>query len=270
MIKPKNKRTPVANIIFDVVTMQEAVMRIREMVSDCIAGQASGAYVCTGNLDHLVMLDRDEEFRRIYEQADLVLADGMPVVWLSQITGHTKITERVAGSDLFWELAKASHEHGLRLFFLGGFEGSAELAKKAVLAKHPNAQVCGLYCPPHKTFASEEEQAKIREIICEAKPDILFVGLGAPKQEKWIYENRYQLDVPVSIGVGGTFEMAGGVVKRAPMWMQQWGVEWSYRFIQDPRRLWKRYFKDDAPFLIKTLFRIVIARFKKSNRKILM
>jgi N-acetylglucosaminyldiphosphoundecaprenol N-acetyl-beta-D-mannosaminyltransferase len=266
MIQKKHKRTTIANISFDIVTMAETVTHIREM----IASKTSGGYVCTGNLDHLVMLDRDVEFQRIYQQSDLVLADGMPVVWLSRLTGGTKITERVAGSDLFWELAKASHEHDLRLFLLGGFEGSAELTKKAVLEKYPNAQICGLYCPPHKTFATEEEQTKIRGIICQAKPDILFVGLGAPKQEKWIYENREKLDVPVSIGVGGTFEMAGGVVKRAPLWMQKYGVEWMFRFVQDPRRLWKRYFVDDAPFLIKTLFRIVVDRCTKNNRKMLM
>jgi N-acetylglucosaminyldiphosphoundecaprenol N-acetyl-beta-D-mannosaminyltransferase len=266
MMNQKNNKTPVASIIFDVVTMQETVTRIREMV----AQRAFGGYVCTGNLDHLVMLDRDEEFQCIYKQADLVLADGMPVVWLSRLTGETKITERVAGSDLFWELAKASDAHQLRLFFLGGYEGSAELARKAVLAKHPNAQICGLYCPPHKTFATPEEQTKIREMICEAKPDILFVGLGAPKQEKWIYENRHKLDVPVSIGVGGTFEMAGGVVKRAPQWMGRMGIEWTYRLLQDPKRLWKRYVIDDIPFLVKTLWRIAVARVTRNNRKMLM
>jgi N-acetylglucosaminyldiphosphoundecaprenol N-acetyl-beta-D-mannosaminyltransferase len=266
MMNQKNTKTPVASIIFDVVTMQETVTHIREM----IARKTTGGYVCTGNLDHLVMLDRDEEFQHIYRQADLVLADGMPVVWLSRLTGETKITERVAGSDLFWELAKASDAHQLRLFLLGGYEGSAELAKKAVLEKYPNAQICGLYCPPHKTFATTEEQNKIRAMICEAKPDILFVGLGAPKQEKWIYENRTKLDVPVSIGVGGTFEMAGGVVKRAPEWMGRMGIEWTYRLLQDPRRLWKRYIIDDLPFLVKTLWRIVVARLTRNNSKMLM
>ena len=266
MMNQKNKRTPVANVIFDIVTMAETVEHILEMVTL----KTSGGYVCTGNLDHLVLLDRSEEFLNIYQNADLVVADGMPIVWLSRLTGETRITERVAGSDLFWELARASHDHQTKLFFLGGYPGSAELAKEAVLKKYPKAQICGMYCPSHKNFDTEEEQRKIREAICQAKPDILFVGLGAPKQEKWIYANRDKIQVPVSIGVGGTFEMAGGVVKRAPVWMRDCGIEWSYRFIQDPRRLWKRYFRDDAPFLVKTVYRIAINKAKKNNHKMVM
>ncbi len=205
----------VANVAFHNVTMEEAVAQIVQMA------QKTGKprYVCTGNLDHLVTLEHDPEFRAIYQKSDLTLADGKPVVVLSRLAATSArlgLKERVTGSDLFWELARASESTGLRLFFLGGAPCAADLAKDAVLRRHPAAQICGTYCPPFETFSTEEEQQRIREIVRAAQPDILLVGFGAPKQEKWIAANKDLLSVPVSIGVGGSFEMAGGVVKRAP------------------------------------------------------
>ena len=239
--------------------MEEAVAQIVQMA------QKTGKprYVCTGNLDHLVTLEHDAEFRAIYQESDLTLADGKPVVWLSRLAATPDcppLKERVTGSDLFWELARASEKTGLRLFFLGGAPCAADLAKEAVLRRYPAAQICGTYCPPFETFSTEEEQERIREIVRAAQPDILLVGFGAPKQEKWIAANKDLLSVPVSIGVGGTFEMAGGVVKRAPDWMQECGMEWAYRFLQEPTRLWHRYFVRDLPFLLKLVVRTLAER----------
>ena len=213
----------ISNVAFHNVTMDEAVTQIVQMA------QKTGKprYVCTGNLDHLVTLEHDAEFRAIYEHSDLTLADGKPVVWLSQLASgpaRPALKQRVTGSDLFWELARASEKTGLRLFFLGGAPGAAELAREAVLKRYPGAQICGLYCPPFEHFATEAEQEKIRAAVRAAQPDILLVGFGAPKQEKWIAANKDLLSVPVSIGVGGSFEMAGGVVSarrsgcRRPGW----------------------------------------------------
>ena len=249
----------VANVAFHNVTMQEAVSQIVQMVQQ--AGQPH--YVCTGNLDHLVTLNHDPEFRAIYEQADLTLADGKPIVLLSRLAASPSqpaLKERVTGSDLFWELARVSETNGLRLFFLGGASCAADLAKAAVLRRYPAAQVCGTYCPPFEIFSTEEEQDRIRETVQAAQPDILLVGFGAPKQEKWIAANKATLNVPVCIGVGGSFEMAGGVVKRAPKWMQEWGLEWAYRFLQEPTRLWHRYFVRDLPFLVKLVSRTLSER----------
>ena len=144
------------------------------------------------------------------------------------------LRERVTGSDLFWELARASAKTGIRLFFLGGIPGAADLAAEAVRKQFPTAQVCGTYSPSFAEFDTPAEQARIRAAVRAAQPDILLVGLGAPKQEKWIHANKDLLGVPVSIGVGGTFEMAGGVRRRAPLWMQQAGMEWVFRFAQEP------------------------------------
>jgi exopolysaccharide biosynthesis WecB/TagA/CpsF family protein len=232
--------------------MAEAV----DLIVDYTRRKDRSRYVCTGNLDHLAMLERDSEFVRVYHQADLVLADGAPVLWLSNLScRETPLRERVAGSDLFWELAQASQAHGLRLFFLGGRPGAAERAADAVKARHPGAVICGMHCPPHETFDTADVQKQILGEIRAASPDILFVAFGAPKQEKWIRKNLDRLGVPVSIGVGGTLEMAGGNVRRAPVWMRKVGLEWAFRFIQEPMRLFRRYFLTDVPFLLRAYVR---------------
>lgn len=237
----------VANIEFDNVTMDEAVERIVGWVRK----PTRPALVCTGNLDHLVTLQQDSAFRDAYREADLVLADGMPVVWISRLRGGSGLKERVAGSDLFWEMARVSHTSSLRLFFLGGSPGSAEKAAAAVRHRYPQARICGVYCPPFETFNTKQEQERIRAAIVAASPDVLMVGLGAPKQEKWIVEHRERLGVPVSIGVGGSFEMAGGVISRAPRWMQRTGLEWVHRLAQEPSRMGKRYICRDLPMFIR-------------------
>jgi N-acetylglucosaminyldiphosphoundecaprenol N-acetyl-beta-D-mannosaminyltransferase len=155
-------------------------------------------------------------------------------------------------------LAKASQKTGLRLFFLGGVPGAADAAAEIIRTRYPKAQICGTYCPPFETFSTDAEQTKIAEIVRQAAPDVLLVGLGAPKQEKWIVANKHRLGVPVSIGVGGSFEMAAGIVQRAPLHVQKVGMEWAYRLVQDPSRLWRRYLRDDLPFLALTVLRMML------------
>lgn len=246
--------TTVAEVAFSNVTMQETVALILLIVQKGNSAQ----HICTGNLDHLFQLQSDAEFRRAYESAALVLPDGMPIVWMSHLSRQKEqkpLRERVAGSDLFWELVQASEVYGLRLFFLGGAPGSAEKARAVAQERFPGCHICGVYCPPQETFNTAQEQAHIESLVREAAPDVLLVGLGAPKQEKWIHANKARLGVPVSVGVGGTFEMAAGVVRRAPRWMQSSGTEWMYRLVQDPSRLWRRYLCNDLPFLMRLLAR---------------
>lgn len=238
-------RVTVGTIAFDDVTMTEAVARIQKMARSADTAD----HICTGNLHHLAMLQNDAEFRAVYESATLVLADGAPVVWLSRLSAGSTLRERVAGSDLFWELAALSAKTGLRLFYLGGAPSAAEGAAAVVRQRYPGACVCGTYCPPFEQFGTEAEQARIRTAIREARPDILLVGLGAPKQEKWIAANKHLLEVPVSIGVGASFEMASGLVQRAPRWIQSIGLEWGYRMMQEPVRLWRRYVLNDIPLV---------------------
>ena len=163
--------------------MQETVSSIVSMAR----ARDKARYVCTGNLDHLVLLSRDPGFRAAYDAADLVVADGAPIVWLSKLAARNEasvLPERVAGSDLFWELIKASSETGIRLFFLGGVPGAAAKAAAIGEARFRGAKICGTYCPPFETFDTEEEQRRIREIVRAARPDVLLVAFNTPKQEK--------------------------------------------------------------------------------------
>ena len=249
-------RVHIDDLRFDRVTMGSAVRRIVKMAKR----RDRARYVCTGNLDHLVIADHDPEFRAAYRGADLVVADGAPVVWLSKLARRATesvLPERVAGSDLFWELAAASAKTKVRLFLLGGVEGAADAAAAAIKARYPKARIAGTYCPPFATFNTDEEQAKIKQVVRAARPDILLVAFGAPKQEKWIVKNKDALGVPVSIGVGGSFEMAAGILERAPVWVQNVGMEWFYRFAQQPQRLFRRYFVDDLPYLAGATVRAV-------------
>ncbi|WP_395090570.1 WecB/TagA/CpsF family glycosyltransferase [Armatimonas sp.] len=237
----------ISNTRFDNVSMAEAVERILQLVHKADSPQ----HVCTGNVDHLALLKEDAEFRVIYSSAALVLADGMPIVWLSRLRPDTaNLAERVAGSDLLLELCRASAWTGLKLFFLGGMPGAADAAKAILEERFPGVQICGTYCPPKEIFETPEEQEKIAKILRATNPDVLLVGLGAPKQEKWIARHKMQLGVPVSIGIGGSFEMAAGMISRAPRLVQRTGMEWAWRLLQDPKRLYKRYICRDLPLLL--------------------
>jgi N-acetylglucosaminyldiphosphoundecaprenol N-acetyl-beta-D-mannosaminyltransferase len=244
----------VGGVRFSNVTMQQTLSMILLMIQK----SQQPHYIVTGNLDHLCQLEHDQEFRNAYNGASLVLADGMPVVWLSRLfrSSHQDVLpERVAGSDLFWELGNLSQSNGLRVFLLGGKPGAADGAKEKLQAMYPDCDVCGTYCPPFENFDSPDVQDEIVRRVRDASPDILLVAFGAPKQEKWMLRNKHRLGVPVSIGVGGSFEMACGFVKRAPKIMQRIGLEWAYRLLQDPSRLFDRYVRKDIPFLVKLLFR---------------
>jgi N-acetylglucosaminyldiphosphoundecaprenol N-acetyl-beta-D-mannosaminyltransferase len=248
-------RVDIDGLLFDDVTMDEATARIVELAKL----RDRPRFVCTGNLDHLAIAAADPEFKAAYEAADLVVADGAPVVWLSKL-GGTPLRERVAGSDLFWTLGKASADTGVTIFFLGGAPGAADAAKAELEKRYPGTKIIGTYCPPFETFTTQAEQDKIRDEVKKASPDILLVAFGAPKQEKWIAKNKERLGVPISIGVGGSFEMASGMLKRAPVWMQRSGLEWAYRFAQQPRRLFDRYIVRDVPHLAKAAARTAFVR----------
>ncbi len=205
------------------------------------------SYIVTPNVDHIIQLQKNQEFRKIYNGASLVLPDSMPLLWAAKFLG-TPLKEKISGSDLFPKLCAIAADRGHKLFFLGGREGAAEKAALILRVKYPKIQIVGIYCPPFGFENDDFENTKIVKMIKESNPDILFVGLGAPKQEKWIYKFKDQYQVPVSIGVGVSFEFVAGMVKRAPLWMQRAGLEWLWRLVMEPKRLWKRYLIDDMQF----------------------
>jgi len=232
----------IANIGIHNINLNDAI----NLIEGLIAKNQQGIVV-TPNVDHIIKLMGDEEFRTVYKNAFLVLADGMPLIWASKFLG-TPLQEKVSGSDLFPKLCKVSAYKGYKLFFLGGRLGSALETKRVFERQYPDIRIVGVYSPPYGFENDEQENTKILNMIKDANPDILFVGLGAPKQEKWIYKHFKELKVPLSIGVGATFDFVSGQIKRAPIWMQKAGLEWFWRLMMEPKRLWKRYLIDDMKF----------------------
>ncbi len=235
-------RIRLAGVMIDNVSMTEAVERIESLIS-----QAEPGYVVTPNADVMVKLHRDDAFQRIYDRAQLVVPDGMPLLWAARCQG-TPLKERVAGSDFFIELCQTSARRGYRVFFLGAQEGVAARASEKLRRAYPGLQVVGTYAPPWGFDQDKEECRRIVEMIREARPQLLFVGLGSPKQEQWIASYYRQCGVPVSMAVGASFDFAAGKVRRAPQWMQRAGCEWFWRLMKEPARLWKRYLIDDPKF----------------------
>lgn len=214
-----------------------------EMVEAIALAAAYGnepQYVVTPNVQHIALLDKDPYLRRIYSDAAFVLPDGVSILLAGRVLGH-RLPGRVAGVDMFQALCREAASRSLRVFLLGGCPGSADKAAVRLRALYPGLIVCGTCCPPLGFEKNPILQRAIELQIRTARPHFLFVALGAPKQEYWIYEHARQLGVPITMGIGGSFEMVGGVLRRAPLWLQRIGFEWLYRLAQEPRRLWKRY-----------------------------
>lgn len=244
MTDPASDRSYYANppiailgVPFDNVTTAETIEAIERMVAS-----RQPHYLVTANVDFLVQAQDDVELRRILFDAHLVLCDGTPLLWASKLLGNP-LLERVAGADLVPLLLRVAAEKGYRVFFLGATPDSATRAVENLKKLHPSLVIAGSYSPPFNKLL-EMDHEEIQHRILEAKPDLLFVSFGCPKQEKWIAMHYRSLGVPVSAGVGATIDFLAGMVKRAPPWMQRIGVEWVYRLAQEPRRLFRRYAKD--------------------------
>ncbi len=205
-------------------------------------------YAVTANVDHIIRFSRCPEVRHLYIRADLVVADGMPLVWASRLLG-TPLPERVAGSDLLPAMCAAAAQAGLSVFLLGGAPGAADDAARVLHERHPDLNLAGLYVPPYGFENDPAESARVVDAVRAARPDILFVGLGSPKQEHWIVAHKDTCGARLSVGVGISFSFVAGHVARAPRWMQRTGLEWIHRLWQEPRRLWKRYLIDDMAFV---------------------
>jgi N-acetylglucosaminyldiphosphoundecaprenol N-acetyl-beta-D-mannosaminyltransferase len=235
-------RVTLLGVPVDSVTMQETLERM-----DALIAARRPSYVVTPNVDVLVQLQRDKEFKRIYDGAALVVPDGVPLLWAGMFLG-TPLKEKVSGSDLFVEFCKHAAEKGHKVYFMGAMPGVAAKAAEVLTKRHPGLKVVGTHSPSFGFEKNEEECRMIVQKIREAAPDVLFVGLGSPKQEKWTDRWKDKHGVPVSVSVGISFDYVAGTVKRAPRWMQDSGFEWLFRLCIEPKRLWKRYLVDDPKF----------------------
>jgi N-acetylglucosaminyldiphosphoundecaprenol N-acetyl-beta-D-mannosaminyltransferase len=228
----------------DRVDVEQATAHIADFVRSRRPHQ-----VVTANVDFLHIAEEDPAFQNIVNSADLVLADGMPLVWASRRL-ETPLPCRVTGVDMVLTCAELAAREGYSIFLLGAAPGVADEVACVLRARFPGLRIAGTYAPSNVALSDSDDVVRI---IREAQPDMLFVAFGAPKQEKWIHMHSSRLHVPVSIGVGGAFDMLAGRVRRAPIWMQRHGLEWFYRLVQEPHRLWKRYFVQDLPVFIRLM-----------------
>lgn len=230
------------------VTMKETISAIENMISE-----NRKSYVVAINVDVVMKIEDDPYLKEIVDNADMVLVDGKPLVWISKL--HKKpVKAKISGSDLVPLLCKEAAEKGYRIFILGGKDGVASIAKQKLIKQYPNIEIVGTYAPPLGFEKNPVELEKINDMISNVYPDLLITCFGCPKQEKWIYENIKKFDAKVSVCAGATVDFLAGNVKRAPRWMSEYGFEWFYRFLQEPKRMFKRYFVDDmkiAKLIIK-------------------
>ena len=239
---PRGARATIAGVAIDGLDFAGVLDAI-------VARAATGppSYVVTPNAHHVVLLQSDALLRAIYDRAFLIVPDGVPLLWAAKLLGE-RLNGRVNGTDLFERLCASAADRGLRVFLLGGRPGAADAAAAVLRARHPALEICGTACPPVGFERDPAENARVCDAIAAARPALLFVGLGAPKQEYWMYRNAERLGVPVSLGIGVSFEFVGGVVERAPRWMQRAGLEWLHRVGSEPARLWRRYVFGNARF----------------------
>jgi N-acetylglucosaminyldiphosphoundecaprenol N-acetyl-beta-D-mannosaminyltransferase len=233
------------------VSLESATSKLEELMG---AGGARQAIVLS--VPSLMHSRRDRLFRDICNGASAVLPDGIPLLWASRILG-APIPGRVAGSDLLGELSRVAEMKGYTCFLLGSTSEVVGRLEKALLRRFPGLRVAGSFAPPLAAVFSDSTNEEILRRVNAVRPDILWVGLGAPRQELWIHGNLGRLDVRLAIGVGAAFDMCSGSIRRAPTWMQKAGLEWFYRFLREPRRLFRRYFIDAAPFLPLVLWQRV-------------
>ena len=227
----------VLGVPFHNVTMDETVALIEEQIREGGFHQ-----VATANVDFLRNAFENQRLREILRSCDMVVPDGMPIVWMSKLIGKA-LKERVGGIDLVERLADVSARRGYGVFLLGASESRSQRAAKALNQRYPELRIVGRYSPPAQPLEKMDHEEILRRIE-EARPEILLVAFGNPKQEEWIAMHRDRLQVPVCIGVGGTLDLLSGTVRRAPVWMQRSGLEWLHRTMQEPRRLALRYLTD--------------------------
>jgi len=211
--------------------------------------QRQKCLVVTPNVDHIIKLSNDEKILRIYEQAAFVFADGMPLVWLSKVLPGKGLPARVTGADLVPLICQKASQKSIKVFFLGGNECIAEKAAKKLKDKHKELKI-QTYCPVFGFENNRENSEKIIDICNQFKPDILFVGVGSPKQEKWAWAHLNRLETGPIVCVGASFDFIAGTIRRAPVFLQRIGLEWFWRLLQEPRRLAKRYFFSAPQFLV--------------------
>ena len=243
------KRVNVLGVGISVLNLRTALAAIAGAVRERRRG-----CICVTGVHGVMEAQADAAFKNILNGALLCTPDGMPMVWAGRLAGHREMS-RVYGPDLMLEVCAWSETSGCRHFFYGGAEGVAERLARELKARFPRLQVAGMFTPPFRALNAAEE-CRLLALVREAKPDILWVGLSTPKQEKFMAEFLPKLDVTLMIGVGAAFDFHSGRVRQAPRWMQRGGLEWVFRLGCEPRRLAKRYFRNNPLFVLNFLLQL--------------
>lgn len=235
----KNKKVMIMGYSLDALTMDETIAEIE----NCIKSRTKCQHAVL-NAAKVVIAEKDETLKSILNECEIVNADGQSIVWASKFL-KKPLPERVAGIDLMERLLEISNIKGYRVYFFGATEEVVTKTVEEFRKKYPGLIVAGY----RNGYFAQEVNSQILEQMRAAKPDILFVGFSSPMKEYWLKENMAKLDIPVCMGVGGSFDVAAGLRKRAPIWMQRRGLEWLYRFIQEPERMWRRYLVGNMKFV---------------------
>ncbi len=223
----------------DPLTLDETVVEVDRLVQ--AGGSVQG---CLVNAHTMLQLREDVRLRAIVARCGLVSADGQSIVWAARLLGKT-LPERVAGPDLLDALSELAAQKGYSVYFLGARAGVVEEAARRAVAAHPGLRVAGV----HDGYFENKDSEAVVEAVRRTQPEMLFVGMPSPRREYWVSENLERLGVPFALGVGGAFDVAAGVVARAPVWMQRAGLEWAWRLYQEPGRMWKRYLVGNTRFV---------------------
>lgn len=225
------------------MTFQEALEKINELIE-----KKEGGYIVTPNVDHIVRLEYDRDFKGAYEQASLVLTDGQPLIWISKFL-KTPIKEKISGSDLFPKLCALAAERQYKVYLLGAADGVAAQAADNLTKMNPGLCIVGTFSPQYGFENDNRQVEEVWQKIHAVSPDILIVGLGTPKQELFLWKNQKELNGILAFCLGASIDFEAGKIKRAPRWMQRCGLEWFYRLYHEPRRLFKRYLIDDMKII---------------------
>jgi N-acetylglucosaminyldiphosphoundecaprenol N-acetyl-beta-D-mannosaminyltransferase len=251
------KRAKILGVGVSAVDLPTAVSIIDRWIQD-----RTRTYICITGVHGVIESQSDLALRQIHNQAGMVTPDGMPLVWMAHKLGFKGI-KRVYGPDLMRAVTAASAERGYRQFYYGGAPGVPERLQGQLTMQHPNLQVCGILSPPFRHLSPEEDEEIIARINA-VKPDIVWIGLSTPKQERWMAAHLGRINAPVMIGVGAAFDFLAGTKKQAPKWMQESGLEWLFRLVTEPKRLWKRYFHIVPTFIVLAGMQLLSSMF---NRK---